>query len=208
MADVDAGERRRPRRRARMTGLVVAGVLVAVVAGWQVAARTTEVELGSFSNSGAGATLPDCIPSDSGIWSMFGNDQDVVVLQTVRNSSRWPVTVISTNPEAYRFEPMADDLRGDLTFVENAAEGAPDTTETVDRVTIPPDREAAMWIIDPQRDLSSDEGWYTFDGAPVRLRAFGVERDFYLPFRGTLTVGGNEASAARLDRALQEACEG
>jgi hypothetical protein len=138
---------------------------------------------------------------------MFGTDEEVVVLQTVRNPSRWPVTVISTNPEAYRFEPMADDIRGDYTFVQNAAEGAPDAAETSDRVTIPPGREAAMWIIDPQGDVPTAEGWSTFGGASVKLRALGVEREFYLPFQGTLAVGGSEATAARLGRALQEACE-
>jgi hypothetical protein len=74
-------------------------------------------------------------------------------------------------------------------------------------VVIPPGREAALWIIDPQGDLPMSGAWLMFSGAPVKLRALGVERDFYLPFRGTLTVGGDEATAARLDRALKEACE-
>ena len=208
MASVDGVEKRRSRRWVRIAGGVVIVALVVSVVAWQLAARTAEVEPGSFSNSGAGATLPDCVPSDSGIWSMFGTDEDVVVLQTVRNFSPWPVTVISTDPEAYRFEPMADDFREDYTFVQDASDGPPPTTETSDRVVIPPDREAAMWIINPQGDLPPADGWRSFDGAPVKLRALGVERDFYLPFRGTLTVGGDEATAGRLDRALQEACEG
>ena len=207
MASVDGVERWRPRRWVRITGGVVAAVLVAGVVAWQIAARTTEVEPGSFSNSGAGATLPDCVPSENGIWSMFGTDEDVVVLQTVFNPSPWPVTVVSTEPEAYRFEPVADDFRGDYSFVGDPVEGAPSMIETSDRVVIPPGREAAMWIIDPQGDLSSDGGWRFFEGAPVKLRALGVERDFYLPFRGMITVGGTEATASRLDRALQEACE-
>jgi len=206
-AEAAEAERARPRRWARIVGMVAVGALIAGLAAWQLAARATEVEPGAFSNSGAGATLPDCVPDESGIWSMFGTDEDVVVLQTVSNPSPWPVTVISTDPEAYRFEPMADDFRGDYTFVQDASDGPPSATETSDRVVIPPDREAAMWIINPQGDFSSDGGWYTFSGAPVKLRALGVERDFYLPFRGTLTVGGTEATAARLDRALQEACE-
>jgi len=206
VADIVAVGRRRPRRWVRITGGVAAGALAVGLVVWQVAARTSEVESGSYSNSGAGATLPDCIPADGDIWSMFGTDEDVVVLQTVRNPSRWPVTVISTNPEAYRFERMADDAREDHSFVQTVAEGAPDAAETSDRVTIPPNREAALWIIDPQGDLSSVDGWYTFEGAPVRLRALGVERDFYLPFRGTLAVGGAEATTTRLGRALQQAC--
>lgn len=207
MASVDGVGKRRPRRWIRITGGVVIAALVAGVVAWQLAARTAEVELGSFSNSGAGATLPDCVPSDSGIWSMFGTDEDVVVLQTVHNPSPWPVTVISTDPEAYRFEPVADDFRGDYTFVSDPVDGPPPMAETSDRVVIPPGREAAMWVINPQRDLSSSGGWRTFEGALVKLRALGVERQFYLPFRGTLSVGGTEATAARLDRALQQACE-
>lgn len=193
-------------RWVRVTAAAVVAALVAAFVAWQIAARTTEVEPGSASNSGAGATLPDCVP-DGGIWSMFGTDEDVVVLQTVRNPSRWPVTVISTDPEAYRFEPVTDDPRDDYLFAKNPTDGAPAAAETSDRVVIPPDREAAMWIINPQGDLAYSGGWRTFDGAPVRLRALGIERDFYLPFRGTLSVGGSEATAARLDRALQAACE-
>lgn len=194
------------RRVLRIAGAALIVALIAGVVAWLVAALTARVEPGSASNSGAGATLPDCVPSDD-IWSMFGNDEDVVVLQTVRNASPWPVTVISTDPDAYRFEPMADDHLDDYMFVKDPVDGAPDATETSDRVVIPPDREAAMWIINPQGDADRSGGWRLFDGAPVKLRALGVERDFYLPFRGTLTVGGNEATAGRLDRALQAACE-
>jgi hypothetical protein len=196
---------RRP-RWVRLTGTALVVALFAGFVAWQIAARTSEVEPGSSSNSGAGATLPDCVPSDDDIWSMFGNDEDVVVLQTVRNPSPWPVTVISTNPEAYRFEPVADDFREDYMYVGDPVDGPPDAAETSDRVVIPPDREAAMWIINPQGDLSYDGGWGLFEGAPVKLRALGVERDFYLPFRATLAVGGDEATAGRLDRALQAAC--
>lgn len=199
-------ERSRRPRWVRVTGTALVMALVAGIAAWQIAARTAEVEPGSSSNSGAGATLPGCVPSDD-IWSMFGNDEDVVVLQTVRNPSPWPVTVISTDPEAYRFEPMAEDFRGDYTYVGDPVDGPPDAAETSDRVVIPPDREAAMWIINPQGDLSYDGGWGLFDGAPVKLRALGVERDFYLPFRATLAVGGGDASAGRLGKALQAACE-
>lgn len=207
MASVGGVEERRPRRWVRITGGVVVAVLVAGLAAWQIAARTTEVEPGSSSHRGAGASLPDCVPFDD-IWAMFGNDEDVVAVQAVRNSSPWPVTVMSTNPEAYRFEPMPDDFREDHLLLKDPADGPPSTTETSDRVVIAPGREAAMWIINPQGDLSYDGGWGAFDGAPVKLRALGVERDLHLPFHGTLTVGGDEATTARLDRALQEACEG
>lgn len=207
MASVDGVGERRRRRWVRITVSVVVAVLVAGVVAWQIAARTSEVELGSASNSGAGATLPGCVPADE-IWSMFGNDEDAVVVQTVRNPSPWPVTVISTDPEAYRFEPMADDFRDDYLFIKNPADGAPDASETSDPVVIPPDREAAMWIVNPQGDNSYTDGWGLFDGAPVKLRALGVERDFHLPYRGKISVGGDEATTDRLDRALQEACKG
>jgi hypothetical protein len=139
---------------------------------------------------------------------MFGAEEDVVVVQTVRNPSRWPVTVISTDPDVYRFEPMADDWRGDYTFVSDPAEGAPDRGDTSDRVVIPPDREATMWIINPQGDLSiSPDGWHLYEGTFVTVRALGVERELYLPFRGAVSVGGRESTTTRLDRALQAACE-
>lgn len=82
---------RTPARRAQIAGVV----------SWQVAARTARAEPGSFSSSGAGATLPDCVPGDS-IWAMFGAEEDVVVVQTVRNLFQWPVMVISPDPEVYR----------------------------------------------------------------------------------------------------------
>jgi hypothetical protein len=206
MADTGGMEGRRPRRRVRIMCIVVAGVLITGIGAWQVAAWTTVVGPGSMSDSGAGATLPDCVPGDD-IWAMFGTEEDAVVLQTVRNSSRWPVTLISTDPEAYRFEPMADDDLEDLLFVSNPADGAPDHAATSDRVVVPPGREAALWVINPQGDARIGSGWRTFHSAPVKLRALGIERDFDLPFRAVLAVGGDEATAGRLDSALQEACE-
>jgi hypothetical protein len=186
--------------------MVVAGALLAGIGAWQVAAWTTVVEPGSLSNHGAGASLPDCVPSED-IWAMFGADEDVVVVQSVRNSSRWPVTLTSTDPEMYRFEPMSDDEKYDHLYVSNPVDGPPDPSATSDRVVIPPDREAMLWIINPQSDVRLDDGWHIYRSAAVRLRALGIEREFRLPFRGGLTVGGEEATTGRLDRALQEACE-
>ncbi|PUB27928.1 hypothetical protein C8K30_104381 [Promicromonospora sp. AC04] len=198
-------EKPRIRRVGRIVGMAVVLLLVAGAAAWQVAARTAQVELGSASNSGAGATLPDCVPSD-GLWAMFGTDEDVVLVQTVRNPSRWPITVISRESEVYRFEPMADDFRDDYLYVKDPVDGAPDPAQTSDRVVIPPDREATMWIVNPQGDVPTADGWSTFGGAHVTLRSLGVEREFYLPLRGTVAVGGADPTAGRLDRALQEAC--
>lgn len=209
MASDGGVEVRRPRRWARITGIVVTGALLAGITTWQIAARSSDVVPGSLASSGAGATLPDCVPDfGDSIWAMFGKDEHVAVVQTVRNDAQWPVTLISTDPDAYRFEPMADDGNDDLVYVSDPVDGPPDAAATSDRVTIPPAREATLWIIDPQGDtVGFDDGWRTFGHAPLRLRAFGVERDFRLPFRGSIAVGGAEATTGRLDRALQEACE-
>lgn len=207
-AEVGSAEAGRPRgrRAVRIVGAAVALVLVAGVAAWQIAARTAVVELGSMSSTGTGATLPDCVPGEDP-WVMFGSDEDVVLVQTVQNSSRWPVTVISADPDVFRFEPMAEDFRGDYSFLKDPVDGAPDPSQTSDRVVVPPDREATMWIVDPQGDFSTSEGWYTFTTADLVVRVLGVERELDLPLRGTIAVGGAEPTAGRLDRALQEACE-
>lgn len=205
-AGVESAEARRSRRVVRIVGAAVALALVAGVAAWQIAARTAVVELGSGSSTGAAATLPDCVPGE-GLWALFGTDEDVVLVQTVRNASPWPVTVISTNPDVFRFEPMADDVLDDYLYLKNAADGAPDRSQTSDRVVIPPDREATMWIVDPQGDLSISEGWHMFEIADLAVRVLGVERELPLPLQGKIAVGGAEPTAARLDRALQEACD-
>ncbi|GHH79657.1 hypothetical protein [Promicromonospora soli] len=193
-------------RGTRIAGAAVVVALIAGVVAWQVAARTAGVERGSFSTSGAGTTLPDCVPGDS-IWAMFGGEEDVVVVQTVRNPSQWPVMVISTDPEVYRFEPMADDWRGDYTLVSDPAEGAPDRADTSERVVIPPDREAAMWIVNPQGDVPLwDGGWYGYSDAPLRIRSLGVERDVRMPYHGMIYVSGKEG-IGRLGKAMQEACD-
>ncbi|WP_285108028.1 hypothetical protein [Promicromonospora sp. MEB111] len=205
-AEVESAEVGRPRRTARIVGAAVTLALVAGVAAWQIAARTAVVELGSGSSTGNGATLPDCVPGEDP-WVMFGTDEDVVLVQTVRNSSRWPVTVISTNPDVFRFEPMADDFLEDYLYLKNPADGAPERSQTSDRVVIPPDREATMWIVDPQGDLPISDGWMMFDTADLAVHVLGVERELPLPLRGKIAVGGFEPTAGRLDRALQEACE-
>ncbi|MFJ3407900.1 hypothetical protein [Promicromonospora sp. NPDC090134] len=205
-AEAVQGEQPRGRRVVRIVGAGVALALVAGVAAWQIAARTAVVGLGSGSHSGAGATLPDCVPGE-GLWALFGTDEDVVLVQTVRNASPWPVTVISTIPDVFRFEPMADDFRDDYLYLKNAADGAPDRSQTSDRVVIPPDREATMWIVDPQGDLPISGGWMVFDTADLTVRVLGVERELPLPLQGMIAVGGAEPTAGRLDRALQEACE-
>ncbi|MFI2365555.1 hypothetical protein [Promicromonospora sp. NPDC019610] len=200
------GERPRGRRVVRIVGAGVALALVAGVAAWQAVARTAVVEPGSWGNSGAGATLPDCVPGED-LWAMFGTDEDVVLVQSVRNASRWPVTVISTNPDVFRFEPMAEDFLDDYLPLQDVADGAPDRSLTSDRVVIPPDREATMWIVDPQGDLPTADGWRMYENAELAVRVLGVERELPMPLRGTIAVGGGEPTAARLDRALQEACD-
>lgn len=177
--------------------------LLVGIAAWQGVARLGRIETGSSSYS-LGMSLPGCLPSGN-FWLMFGSDDDVVAGQTVRNPSPWPVTVISTDRDVYRFEPMPDDQRDDTMFVERPADGGvPDDTQTA--VVIPPGREAVMWIVNPQGDAHIERGgWQGYAGAPLRVRSLGVERDVHMPYQGMLYVGGIDSDS--LGEALQEACK-
>lgn len=101
----------RPLRRGLSLGrwipvtLVVA--LLVGIAAWQGVARIGRIETGSAALSD-GLDLPDCIPQ-GGYWTSFSTDEDVVVAHTLRNPSPRHVTVISTDPEVYRFEPLNED---------------------------------------------------------------------------------------------------
>ncbi len=186
--------------------MVLCLVLVAGAAAWQVAARTARVEPGSFYSTGTGARLPDCVPGDA-IWAMFGTDEDVVLAQAVRNPSRWPVTVSSTDPHVFRFQPVAEDELDDGLLVNDPADGEPDRSQTSARVVIPPGREAVLWIVDPQREMTISSGWMLFDVAQLKLRALGVERKFSLPLAGTIAVGGTEPTTRQFGRDLREVCD-
>ncbi|MFC8799781.1 hypothetical protein ACFT2C_18755 [Promicromonospora sp. NPDC057138] len=193
------------RRRGSWIPVTVIVALFVGIAAWQGVARIGRVETGS-STSSFGTSLPDCLPSGDD-WTLFGGDDDVVVAHTVRNPSPWPVTVISTDPDVYRFEPVGDDRRLDDTrFANRSADGgAPDGTQSA--VIIPPGRSVAMWIVNPQGDVQlGNDTWQGYEGAPLRIRSLGVERDVNMPYRGTLWVSGRE-DIDRMGKAMQEACD-
>jgi hypothetical protein len=195
------------RRRGSWIPITLVVALLVGIGAWQGVALIGRIETGSSTNS-FGVSLPDCLPSGDDHWTFFGADDDVVVGHTVQNPSPWPVTVISTDPDVYRFEPMGDDAWDDTTFADRSADGgAPDGTQSA--VVIPPGRSAAMWIVNPQGDvpLGSDSTWQGYDGAPLRIRSLGVERDVRMPYQGTLWVSGR-ADVDRMGKAMQEACEG
>ena len=197
------------RRRGSWIPVTVVVALFVGIAAWQGVARIGRIETGSASNAGAAMSLPSCVPGGDN-WAMFGRDEDVVVVQTVRNPSMWPVTVTTTEPDVIRFEPVSDDPTDDLLLDKDPRAGAPETT--VEQVVIPPGREAAMWIVDPlggERRGSEDEpeAWYGRSGTPVTLGSLGVERQVYVEFPGWLYIGGIR-DTTELGKALEEACPG
>ncbi|MFE7505759.1 hypothetical protein [Promicromonospora sp. NPDC057488] len=190
------------RRTAWIVGVAV--VVVALVAGigvWQYAARNARIVAEGVTLS-AGMTFPDCLPKMA--LAVYGTSDDVVVGQTVRNPTRWPVTVISSDPEVFRFEALSDDPADDTT-VSSADGAAP--ADASGQVVLPPGREVTMWIVDPQRGSVQDSSsvWYEFDEVPVTLRTLGVERESSVRLPGTLYVGGGK-DGDQLGAALQEAC--
>ncbi|MFI2490341.1 hypothetical protein ACH47X_25755 [Promicromonospora kroppenstedtii] len=206
MVDVAAGatesERRRRGRTAWVVGAVVVAALVAGIGGWQYAARNARIVAEGATLSG-GMAFPDCLPRMA--LAVYGTGDDVVVGQTVRNPSRWPVTVISSDPEVFRFEALSDDPADDTTV--SSADGAAPAGAS-GTVVLPPGRGATMWIVDPQRYSVQDAStvWYEFDGVPVTLRTLGVAREASIRLPGTLYVGGGK-DGERLGAALQEACD-
>ena len=192
------------RRRGRWVPVTLVVALLVGVAAWQGVARVGRIDTGPATLSEHGLVLPDCIPQDD-YWTSFGTDEDVVVAHTLRNPSPWPVTVISTDPEVYRFEPLSGDPTMDNTFAAIDVDGPP--VETQSSVVVPPDRSVVMWIHNPQGDIVSGSGVrYSFDGAPLKVRSLGVEREVYVPYQGTLYVGGGSWSSEELSAALEEAC--
>lgn len=192
------------RRRGRWIPLTVVVALLVGIAAWQGVARIGRIDTGS-ATLGGGLRLPDCIPEDD-YWTSFGTDEDVVVAHTLDNPSPWPVTVISTDPEVYRFAPLNEDPARDIVFEGSVAGVVPDGTQS--SVVVPPGRSVAMWIVNPQGDvLRGSTARYGFDGAPLRVRSLGVVRGVYVPYQGTLYVGGGPRDSVELSRALQEACD-
>lgn len=191
------------RRRGRWIPLTLVVALLVGIAAWQGVSRIGRIDTGAASIAD-GLDLPDCIPHDD-YWTSFATDEDVVVAHTVRNPSPWPVTVISTDPEVYRFEPLSEDPALDEVFAGSVAGRVPEGTQS--SVVVPPGRSAAMWIVNPQGDgLRGSTVRYSFEGAPLRVRSLGVEREVYMPYNGTLYVGGGSQNSAELGKALEEAC--
>lgn len=74
---------------------------------------------------------------------------------------------------------------------------------------MPPGRSVALWIVNPQGNIVSGSSVrYSFDGVPLKVRSLGVEREVYVPYQGTLYVGGGSRDSAELSEALAEACSG
>jgi len=190
------------RRTAWIVGVAVVVALVAGIGVWQYAARDARIVAEGVTLSG-GMAFPDCLPRMA--LAVYGTSDDVVVGQTVRNPSRWPVTVTSSDPEAFRFEALSDDPADDTT-VSSADGAAP--ADASGQVVLPPGREVTMWIVDPQRGSIQDSStvWYEFDEVPVTLRTLGVERESSIRLPGTLYVGGGK-DGEQLGAALQEACD-
>jgi hypothetical protein len=192
------------RRRRRWIPATLVVALLVGIAAWQGAARIGRIETGSAAMSEGGLVLPDCIPQGD-YWTSFGGAEEVVVAHTVRNPSPWPVTVISTDPEVYRFEPLDESPAHDTVFGDSPSGGVPDGTRNA--VAIPPGRSVAMWIHNPQGEVASGSTVrYDFAGAPLRLRSLGVEREVFVPYQGTLYVGGGSQDSEELGEALEEAC--
>lgn len=204
---VEAPEAGTPRRRhGRWVPIVVVVALVVGIGGWLGAAHIGRVETGSATMAEAGLVLPDCVPHDD-YWTSFDETEDVVVAHTVHNPSPWPVTVISPDPEVYRFQPVGDDLALDTQFAAGPSDDFPAGTQS--SVVLPPDRSVAMWIVNPQGNVIQNSlVRYTFDGVPLKVRSLGVEREVFMPYRGLLYVGGGSQSSEELSAALEEACKG
>lgn len=177
--------------------------LLVGVAAWQGVARIGRIDTGSAAMSG-GLDLPDCIPQDD-YWTSFGTDEDVVVAHTLRNPSPWPVAVVSTDPEVYRFQPLSEDPAMDHTFAASDEGSLPEGTQS--SVVVPPGRSVALWIHNPQGEITRGSTVrYSFDGVPLKVRSLGVERELVVPYQGTLYVGGGSRDSAELGKALAEAC--
>ncbi|MGW2093743.1 hypothetical protein [Promicromonospora sukumoe] len=177
-------------------------VLVVGIGAWQYAARAVRVEADGVTLH-SGMSMPDCLPDMA--LAMYTGDDALVVGQAVRNPSPWPVTVISQDPESYRFEALSDDPADDNGVTGAEGGGAP--AGTADRIVLPPGRGVTMWIVDPQHGaIEGSDIWYGFDEVPVTLRVLGVESESALELPGTIYIGGR-SDGDRLGEALQEACD-
>lgn len=192
------------RRRGSWIPVTVIVALLVGIAVWQGVARVGRIETGSSFMS-AGLGRPPCMPRCD-FYAAFDETEDVVVAHEVSNPSLWPVTVISTDPEVYRFEPLDDDPAQDISFADSPIGCVPEGAQSA--VVVPPGRSVAMWIVNPQDDAKmGPDGWRLFDGAPLRIRSLGVERDIFVPHPGTLYVRGSRGSE-EFTNALEVVCKG
>ncbi|GHH79661.1 hypothetical protein [Promicromonospora soli] len=192
----------RRRRGSRIAVTVIVALLVGIGV-WQGVARVGRIETGS-SGMSSGLGRPPCMPRCD-FYAAFDETEDVVVAHEVSNPSLWPVTVISTDPEAYRFEPLDDDPAQDISFVDSHIGCVPQGTQSA--VVVPPGRSVAMWVVNPQGGTKmGPDGWRLFDGARLRVRSLGVERDVFVPHPGTLYVDGSRGSE-EFTNALEGVCK-
>jgi hypothetical protein len=193
----------RRRRGSRIAVTVIVALFVGIAVWQQGVARLGRIETGS-SGMSSGLGRPPCMPRCD-FYAAFDETEDVRVAYEVSNPSLWPVTVISTDPEVYRFEPLDDDPAQGISFTDGPAGCVPEGTQSA--VVIPPGREAAMWIVNPQGGTKmGPDGWRVFDGAPLRIRSLGVERDIFVPHPGTIYVLGSRSSK-EFTSALEAECK-
>jgi hypothetical protein len=193
------------RRTVRIAG-VVAGVVVLLVAWWAVAARGT-VETGS--SSWAGGHGDECAFPDDDVWAVYAADEQIVAVQTVRNPSPWPVEVVSSRPEAFRFGEVLDEH----TTYPYPGGGAPPAGETSDRVVVPAGEEVMMWVVDPfPEDGSMLDGMEGIDdrtgldGVDVQVWSLGLPHDERIEFRGFLWQSELTTDSPTFQRQLTEMC--
>ncbi|MFE5342534.1 hypothetical protein ACFQ80_20095 [Isoptericola sp. NPDC056578] len=195
-------------RRSTVAAVGAAVLAAAALGGWWGLSASADVELGSMSSSGAGYR-DECTYPDEGFWALFAADQDVAVVQTVRNDARWPITVTSLLPDVFRFGAVAADPRDDFAF--DPSDGPPPgTTETVE---IPPGREVAMWVVGPWGRLDADAnrggpaGMRTgIEHAPVRVRSLGIARETDVQLEKMLWVSDLDLGSRQFQDEITELC--
>lgn len=203
--DVVEVRRRFRRRTARIVG-VGAGVAVLVGVWWAVSAQGV-VETGSSSWSPG--YRDECSFPDNDVWTLFPADEDVVAVQTVRNSSPWPVEVVSDRPDVFRFGAVYTEL---ATFP--STDGVvPAPEQTTDRAVVPAGEEVLLWITEPfPEDGSMLDGTERINsrlgiaGADVRVWSLGIPHDARVEFHGSLWQSTLAADSAPFQRELGEMC--
>ena len=197
--------------RVRRSIVLVVGALVllaAALAGWWGLSASATVQSGSFQ-SGTTGHPDECAFPDDDLWALYARDEEVVAMLTVRSDSRWPVEVTSLRPDVFRFERQVAGP-GDGYVFHDTADGPPAEAETADRVVIPADSEAALWIVSPLDD-GAPVGTDVRVGvgqAPVRVRSLGIARDTTIDFDQTLWVSGLDSGSAEFRGQLEGLCAG